>query len=421
MKKILELLANSQQKEYDVVICGQKQKLYQKSISIDTVESQKLFNSLDLYPKVFFHSHKTAFKIITFGTIKTFHNLPKITVLSKQLDNLKCFAAYEFDEKQPQKGFDPWKDFTDENIFLPAVQISFKNGETKLLSQSFDKEAFLNQKLKLCNQKNSLTKSRKLISQEFIPSIKRYKNIFSKLQLDFTLKHLDKVVLARVAKKTFSTEVDAYAALGNLQKNQRNTSVFGWFPKKGKAFLGSSPEHLFIKDNSWVKSFAIAGTGKDKSSLKHSEKDHKEFSFVLEYFKKAFKDMGSEIAFSKEEIIQSNHVYHIYREIKAKIHPKITDETLITTLHPSPAMGGDPKERSKKFLRNHEPFNRGFYSSPLGFFSQHQSEAIVGIRSVLILGPTAYFFSGSGVIGDSKLENEWNELNLKIKAQEEAL
>ena len=77
-------------------------------------------------------------------------------------------------------------------------------------------------------------------------------------------------------------------------------------------------------------------------------------------------------------------------------------------------MSGLPQDDAIKAIDQLEPYKRGFYSAPLGWFSKDFSEVVVGIRSCLISNNKAYLFSGGGIISDSKIEDEWEELNLKI-------
>ena len=77
-------------------------------------------------------------------------------------------------------------------------------------------------------------------------------------------------------------------------------------------------------------------------------------------------------------------MYHLYTEIKANLN----DESyigLIDRLHPTPALGGYPKEEALDFIENKEFGTRGLYGAPVGYIDVYDDcEFIVAIRSMLI-------------------------------------
>ena len=60
------------------------------------------------------------------------------------------------------------------------------------------------------------------------------------------------------------------------------------------------------------------------------------------------------------------------------------DETLLDTLHPTPAVGGHPSKEALAYLSGSEPFARGLYAAPLGWTGVQSADFAVGIRSCLI-------------------------------------
>ena len=85
-------------------------------------------------------------------------------------------------------------------------------------------------------------------------------------------------------------------------------------------------------------------------------------------------------------------------------------------LHPTPALGGYPKEKSLAFIREHEQLDRGWYGAPIGWIDANENgEFAVAIRSALIQGDEASLFAGCGVVKDSDPEAEYQETNIKFK------
>lgn len=92
-------------------------------------------------------------------------------------------------------------------------------------------------------------------------------------------------------------------------------------------------------------------------------------------------------------------------------------------LHPTPAMGGEPREAALALLKQYEPYERGLYAAPIGwvcgntplFREAGDGLLIVGIRSALIHGKTLYAYAGCGVVADSDCRSEYTETMTKLQ------
>eukprot|EP00536_Pseudo-nitzschia_multiseries_P000086 jgi/Psemu1/177678/e_gw1.2.354.1 len=84
------------------------------------------------------------------------------------------------------------------------------------------------------------------------------------------------------------------------------------------------------------------------------------------------------------------HLQHICQQFKCQLSSSAVSkeviEYLLTALHPTPAVGGYPKDPAMKFIREYESsgFDRGFYAGPFGFVGRGEAEIVVAIRSGLI-------------------------------------
>src|SRR5699024_12812328 len=88
---------------------------------------------------------------------------------------------------------------------------------------------------------------------------------------------------------------------------------------------------------------------------------------------------------------------------------------VMKTLHPTPAVGGAPKERALDFIREDEELDRGCYGAPVGWLDSNQnSEFAVAIRSGLVQQDEASLFAGCGIMRDSDAEMEYEETNVKF-------
>jgi isochorismate synthase EntC len=95
---------------------------------------------------------------------------------------------------------------------------------------------------------------------------------------------------------------------------------------------------------------------------------------------------------------------------------------LVERLHPTPAVCGRPRDVARRVIGEHEPFDRGWYSGPIGWLdAQGEGEFAVALRTALISGRRAWLFAGNGIMGDSDPQAELAEVRLKLRPLAEAL
>ncbi len=91
-------------------------------------------------------------------------------------------------------------------------------------------------------------------------------------------------------------------------------------------------------------------------------------------------------------------------------------------LHPTPAVGGFPREEAVRLIREHEGLDRGWYAGPVGWVDgRGEGEFVVGIRSALVQGNMATLYAGCGIVRDSDPESEYRESVLKLQPMLSAL
>jgi menaquinone-specific isochorismate synthase len=115
-------------------------------------------------------------------------------------------------------------------------------------------------------------------------------------------------------------------------------------------------------------------------------------------------------------------VQHLHSPISAQLPTSVHILDLVARLHPTPAVGGTPREPAVAAIARLESFNRGLYAGPQGWVDYRGGgEFLVGLRSALIDGPTATVYAGAGIVAGSKPEKEFAETELKFKALLEVL
>ncbi len=95
---------------------------------------------------------------------------------------------------------------------------------------------------------------------------------------------------------------------------------------------------------------------------------------------------------------------------------------VLATLHPTPAVAGNPQDKAEAYLRRHEPFDRHLYAAPLGWVDYRGNGSFtVGIRSALLQGNHLRLYAGAGIVAGSNPQKEWAEVRLKLQTLLQAL
>ena len=95
---------------------------------------------------------------------------------------------------------------------------------------------------------------------------------------------------------------------------------------------------------------------------------------------------------------------------------------LVAALHPTPAVGGLPREIAVRWIEENEPVGRGWYSGPFGWLdASGDGEFVVALRSGLIGKGRALMYAGAGLVRASDPEAEWEETEAKMSALRDAV
>lgn len=317
---------------------------------------------------------------------------------------LRFYGGQSFFPELPYKDKN-WESFPRRLFFAPKWELVCEDGKITQLAHSLEKEP------SLPGIHTALSSSVHFSDPSHLPTKEKWIELLKKIQHS-------KVVMAR--RTTCALEKGgAFGLAAQLQRHQKNACIFLVQFAKGKAFVGATPEHLFWREDSQLFSEAIAGTrpiGKDlEQELVNCPKEQREFAFVTRSIEEALRSLVEALQWEKQRVLKTNTVQHLHRRCTATLRENVSDQQILDALHPTAAMGGTPRKAALQFLRDHEPFERGWYASPLGFTSHKWAEFAVGIRSALVEEKALHLFAGAGIVEGSEPLKEWNELNHKMK------
>jgi salicylate biosynthesis isochorismate synthase len=242
---------------------------------------------------------------------------------------------------------------------------------------------------------------------------------------------LEKVVVARAVHGVAPRRVDVIALLEHLRSVHRNAYLFGYW-RGERAFVGASPELLVRVAGTDVDASSLAGSARRGATARQdamlaaellaSAKNRAEHAMVHRALREALVDLCDDVTSSDEpSLLTLPHVHHLHTAVHARLRPGRSLLELAGALHPTPAVGGSPREHALRFLREHEQLDRGWYAAPIGWIGRSGGELVVALRSALVAGHEATLFAGCGIVAGSEPEQELAESEIKLRPMQSAL
>ena len=240
----------------------------------------------------------------------------------------------------------------------------------------------------------------------------------------------EKVVLSRQISTTFQgTPIQLFL---NLLNTYTEAFCYMWYHPRVGLWLGATPEVLVNIQNKQLQTMSLAGTqpytGDPNPAWKRKERE--EQSMVTNYITKALKNLVTRLHISETESLRAGSLMHLRTKITGTL--KVLDiKKLVEVLHPTPAVGGVPKNKAYDFIKTNENYNRQFYTGYLGELNfkeetqrtsnnrnienkayraiRTKTDLYVNLRSMQIVGQKANIYIGGGITIDSVPEHEWEE------------
>jgi len=225
-----------------------------------------------------------------------------------------------------------------------------------------------------------------------------------------------KVVLSR-SEDVQLTEFDFIETFQHLVQLYPATFCYCFFHPKIGLWMGATPEKLLKANGNVFETMALAGTQKDnfETEIVWQQKEKDEQQYVTDFIVKRLKEFAASVVVSEPYSLRAGSIWHIKTDISGVLKDNSTLEEVIDTLHPTPAVCGLPKKKSKVFILENENYDRTFYTGFLGELNSSfegntaSSDLFVNLRSMQIQDNKAILYMGCGVTKESIPEKEWEE------------
>lgn len=272
-------------------------------------------------------------------------------------------------------------------------------------------------------------------ARQDIPDLQGWNSVVGTAMQAIARGELEKIVLARRTTIEFSGAIDPVRLLARLKQRSDGCFHFCIQVAPASAFVGASPELLYMRLGRTIQTEAVAGTRSrgdtpeaDKrlgQELMACEKDLKEHAYVA----RSIESVLGELCRSRTNsdlpawaqggkkpagLLRLMGVQHIASSFQGELADGITDSDVLRSLHPTPSVAGCPAKKAIAMIEELESFDRGWYAGPVGWVGLDAAEFVVGIRSGLVNGSTLHLFSGAGILGASTPQSEWEEIEEKL-------
>lgn len=352
----------------------------------------------------------------------------------------RLFGGFSFTDSSQPDGL--WAQFPAAYFVLPRYLLTSYQGQTWLTINEWVNGA-ANSKWQVATIPPHIHNSQFTIhNSSFPPSFLQIEDLVGQPAWETSVQQatsrirqgeLQKVVLARPRRVQSASPVEITAVLSTLQSRYPDCYRFLIEPAPGHAFFGATPELLAEVNNQQLYTVALAGsirrgqTPEEDTALGAelltNAKEREEHEWVVKAVMENLRPFTSHLHLPPTPAVyRLNNIQHLKTPIQATLNQGTGILPVIEALHPTPALGGTPRQTALRLIAELEPFSRGWYAAPVGWLdAQGDGLFAVAIRSAVTNGQETHLFAGAGIVADSNPQREWQETSLKFRPMMEAI
>jgi isochorismate synthase len=200
-----------------------------------------------------------------------------------------------------------------------------------------------------------------------------------------------------------------------------------------RIFVSATPERLGRSEGDNITCDAVAGTVQ-RSAIEQADldlgdflltdpKNRHEHNLVVEDITSSLQPLCTDLDYSDQpSLIRLRNLQHLWTEITGQLKPEVNLLQVAKNIHPTAAVNGSPAADAGNWLKQNEPFERGWYAGAAGWIDcQGDGELAVLLRCALLDQDRADLFAGAGITAGSDPDTEFAETELKFSVMLEAL
>lgn len=229
---------------------------------------------------------------------------------------------------------------------------------------------------------------------------------------------VNKVVLARALDIETEADIDERFLVSRLSEGFPSCWTFAV-----EGLVGATPELLASTYHGIVNCRVLAGTrsaGEGAADeLANSAKDLAEHKLAADSVVETLKPLTRSVKPADEPyVLTLPNVVHLASDITGELADDVTSIEVAGALHPTAALGGDPREKAIEIISEVEGLDRDRYGAPVGWMgASRDGQWCVALRCARITGArTARAYAGGGIMGNSDPAAELAETEAKFAA-----
>ncbi len=241
-------------------------------------------------------------------------------------------------------------------------------------------------------------------------------------------KALVKVVSSRAARRPLPPGFDPLAAFAQLDRQYPQAFVSLVSVPGVGTWLGATPEVLAeVTADGTFRTMALAATQPVTAVVTPRtaiwrQKEIEEQALVARYIVSCFKQLRlREYHETGPRTVVAGQLLHLRTDFEVNLNqvpfPSLGTD-MLRLLHPTSAVGGMPKAAALDFLRQHEGYDRAYYSGflgPVNVAAPGIARLYVNLRCLQVRPTAAILYAGTGLTADSDPEREWLETEMKLQ------
>ena len=330
-------------------------------------------------------------------TVVQHHSMPERLKSLNDLHEKTGFVVSPFTESPAHETF-----------FLQPDCVFFSNNIAEIY---IDKLAANDRFIEIEKNKNT---TKTTTPEEFIGNV-------NKAVLAMKAAEFQKVVLSKARVKQLPDDFQPEQFFLTLCRKYPHAFVYIMQLPEVGCWIGATPEPLLTIENGTVKTVSLAGTqvGTELETEDYhwSSKEIEEQGIVTNFIEQTLRSLHiADITKLGPENYRAANLIHLktaFEFPQAHIQNRFSD--LLKALHPTPSVGGLPKDEARNFILANEQHDRGYYTGFFGPVNINEKSAVyVNLRCLQLFDNNFVLYSGAGITSSSVAEKEWEETENKM-------
>lgn len=353
-----------------------------------------------------------------------------------------AFAGFAYDSEDPMEG--SWEGFPNSMLRIPALQLQRHGNESVLVytcpaARSGSDDVWqawgrLTDQLveSLGATAEPSGRPTPLARESAHPDPAAWREAVQNATRAIRTGRLTKVVPARSIRVRGERRLDTSRLMAGFAYMYPSCALIA-VSLGGRALASATPERLVALEGGELVSDAVGGTirrapGEAEDAalgeqLLHHPRMRHEHAVVVDHIRETLAPLCGEFSVPpRPGLLKLRNLQHLWTRMQGTPAEDMPLLELARRLHPTPAVGGLPREAAAAWFRDTRQPPRGWYTGAAGWIGRSgEGELSVLLRCALLDGHCADLYAGAGVVSDSDPDEELAETELKFGAVLEAL